>query len=152
MSSTTGFHTRLSHAVMTTGHHSDDQAGRNAPQRNPANDCEHRQADTPVNSATEDESRHTRDRQSGEGFVPDILNHFPATCRITCNSHERRTCSGDAPYYLRRDVTDRKGGGDGYPRFTANEVAKVEIESLFLSVFLCCFIAVLSCLPAVSAA
>jgi hypothetical protein len=62
---------------VTAGHHSEDQAGRNIPKRNPADDCEHRQADTPVNSSTEDESCHTGNCQSGEGFVPDVFDHIP---------------------------------------------------------------------------
>jgi hypothetical protein len=56
------------------------------------------------------------------------------------------TRSGYTPYDLRRDVTDRKRGSDGYPRFTANEVTKVEVESFFLNVFLCRLIAVLNSL------
>jgi len=71
----------LSPIVVTTGHHSDDQAGRNAAKRNPANDCEHRQSDTSINSSTEDESRHSGNRQSGEGLVPDVLAHIPVPRR-----------------------------------------------------------------------
>jgi hypothetical protein len=52
----------MSHVVLTTGHHSDDQAGRNAAQRNPAKHCEHRQAHSAVNSSTEDESSRGGDR------------------------------------------------------------------------------------------
>jgi hypothetical protein len=67
----------LSAVVVTTGHQSGDQAGRNAAKRNPANDCNHRQADTSVNSSAEDESRHSGNRQSGEGLIPDVLAHIP---------------------------------------------------------------------------
>jgi hypothetical protein len=66
---------------MTTGHHSDDQVARNGAKRNPANHCEHRPADTSVNSSAEDESRHGGNRQSGEGLFPDVLAHIPVLRR-----------------------------------------------------------------------
>ena len=66
---------------MTIGRHPDNQAGRHAAKRNPANDCEYRQADTPVNSSSEDESRYTGNRESGDGFVPDVLDRLPLPCR-----------------------------------------------------------------------
>jgi hypothetical protein len=62
---------------MATSHHSNDQAGRHAAQRNPANDCEHRQTETAVKSFTENESRRGGNRQGGEGLVPDVLAHIP---------------------------------------------------------------------------
>jgi hypothetical protein len=49
---------------MTTGHRSENQAGCKAAERNPANRCQHREADPSVNSATEDESRHRGNRHS----------------------------------------------------------------------------------------
>jgi hypothetical protein len=58
---------------MTTGHHSDDQVGRNATKRNLANHCQHRQSDTSSNSPTEDESCRSGNRQSREGLLPDVL-------------------------------------------------------------------------------
>ena len=81
MSSTARSCAVLSPVVITTGHHSDDQAGRNAAKHNPANHREHRQADTSVNSSTEDESRHSGNRQSGERLVPDVLAHIPVPRR-----------------------------------------------------------------------
>jgi hypothetical protein len=44
--------------------------------------------------------------------------------------------SGHAPHELRSYVADRKRGCDGYPRLAANEVTKIEIESLFLDILL----------------
>jgi hypothetical protein len=77
MSSTAKSCAVLSPVVITTSHHSDDQAGGNTAKHNPANRREHCPADTSVNSSTEDESRHRGNRQSGEGFVPDVLIHIP---------------------------------------------------------------------------
>jgi hypothetical protein len=71
----------VSPAVGVTGHYPDDQAGRNRAQRNPANYCEHRQTETPVNSSTKDKSRHTGNRQCGERLFPDVLAHIPASRR-----------------------------------------------------------------------
>jgi hypothetical protein len=78
--------TARSRAVVVTGHYPDDQAGRNGAQRNPANHGEHRQTETAVNSSTKDESRHTGNRQSREGLVPDVLAHIPAPrCALSRN-------------------------------------------------------------------
>jgi hypothetical protein len=71
----------LSPVVTTTGRRSEDQAGCNAAKRNPANRCQHREADPLVNSPTEDESRHRGNRQSGEGLVADVLAHIPVPRR-----------------------------------------------------------------------
>ena len=79
--------TALSPAVVVvTRHYPDDQAGRNRAKGNPANYCEHRQTETAVDSSPEDESRHTGNRQSGEGLVPDVLAHIPAPRRAVSRS------------------------------------------------------------------
>jgi len=67
--------------VVTTGNHSEDQAGRNAAKRNPANYCEHRQSETAVDSSTEDESCYSGNRQSVERLVLDVFAHIPAPRR-----------------------------------------------------------------------
>ena len=61
---------------MATSHHSDDQAGRNATKRNPAGNCQPRQAEASIDSSTEHESRYRGNRQSGDGLVPDVLGHI----------------------------------------------------------------------------
>ena len=53
---------------------------RNAAERNPANDCEHRQAETSVDYSTDDESRRSGNRQRRERLVPDVLAHI--RCRV----------------------------------------------------------------------
>ena len=57
--------------------------------------------------------------------------------------------SGASPYDLCNDVTDREGASDGDPRFTANEIAKVEVEPVFLKVLLDGFVTVLNRLAAI---
>lgn len=144
MSSTAISRVVLSRVVMTTGDHTKDQVGRNVTKRDPANDCKHRQADASVNSSTEDESRHSGDRQGGEGFVPDVFAEIPVPRRAICWNIHAIPRSKYAPYDPRGDITDGKRGCDGYPRFTANELTKIEVESLFLNVLPRRLIAVLN--------
>jgi len=52
----------LSPVVVSAGNHFEDQVGGNAAKHSPANHREHREADTAVNSAAEDESRRSGNR------------------------------------------------------------------------------------------
>jgi len=78
MSSTEVPRAPLFPAVATAVHRLEDQAGRNATDCDPAHHRHHREAQAPVDSPAEDESRCAGDRQHGKRFVPHVLNHTTA--------------------------------------------------------------------------
>src|SRR5271167_4267560 len=118
--------------------HARDEARRRTLKSNPANDCEHRLANTAFKPSANDESCRGGKRQSSEGLVPDILVHATGSVprrsgSIGWNIH-RSPSSGNTPYDPRSDVSDRKSGCYSQPRFAPNQVAKVKTQTFVLDV------------------
>jgi hypothetical protein len=62
--------------VSVIGNHCGDHVVRNGAKRNLANHGQYRQADSSVNSATQDESRCRGNRERCERLVPEVLAHI----------------------------------------------------------------------------